>query len=70
MKPIYYIFLAIAVWGMFLSLGAAGMFGVMTHTSGWDFRKGAIVFGCVACFLGGWGILLATRRSQKPAPPR
>jgi CHASE2 domain-containing sensor protein len=47
------IMLAILAWGLFHALGAWRL----NH----DIRRTFVVLGCVAAFLGFWGVLLAAK---------
>jgi len=48
------IVLGLAAWGGYLAFGA--------YRFDHDPRRGAIILGCVAAFVGGWFWLLRTRR--------
>ena len=64
----FWIFVAIAVWGGLLALGAT-LFGIDPQTGEvtWEpnlqrgLMRGGILLACVAIFLGGWGLLLKQR---------
>ena len=56
------IMLALAAWGIYLAIGATGMF---IQEDMMDARKSGIVISCVALFLGLWSIVLFSKR--KPA---
>ena len=67
------IMLALVAWGIYLSIGATGIF---LQESLMDARKSVIVAVCVALFLGLWGMaLLGSRvtanrdRSSNDGPP-
>jgi len=50
------IMVAVVAWGGFLSLGA----WLQSH----DWRRPAMVMGCVFFFLAFWGVMLALRRAS------
>jgi hypothetical protein len=60
---------AVAVWGGLLSLGAL-LFGYDPKsreiTLSINPVRGLIVAGCVIAFLGGWALLLRSRRRDQP----
>ena len=45
-------------WAVFLAVGAS--------LWGYDFRKGAIIVGCMATFLAFWIMALLARKRQHP----
>ena len=49
---------ALAAWGIYLAVGATGMF---TDVGLFDARRSAIVLACSALFLGSWVIVLSVR---------
>lgn len=56
--------LALAAWGVYLAIGAYfGGFGGenLAH----DFRRSIVVLACMGLFLGGWWILVLTRKPRK-----
>ena len=60
-----WIMLAVGVWGLLLALGAF-LFGPDPQTGAITLAinpwRGLIVLSCVGIFLGGWALLLLTRR--------
>jgi hypothetical protein len=61
-KPMTFgIMLALVLWGVYLAVGATGMF---VQDSMLDVRKSVIVVVCVALFLGLWGIVLYGVKSK------
>lgn len=57
------IMLALTVWGIYLAIGATGMF---VQESMMDPRKSVIVVICVALFLGLWAIVLNSQKATVP----
>ncbi len=64
---LYYIMLAVAVWGGLLSLGAFifGRDASNTITFAPNPVRGLIVLACVSAFLGSWIVLLAMLRRRQ-----
>lgn len=64
-RTIRWIMAAIFVWGAVLALGA-GLFGYDPAAARVQFApqplRGLIVFGFVLAFLGGWSLLLRSKR--------
>jgi hypothetical protein len=56
--------LALAAWGIYLAVGATGMF---TDAGLFDTRRSLIVLGCSATFLAAWLLFLV--RARVAAPP-
>lgn len=62
-KPITIgIMLALVLWGIYLAVGATGMF---IQEDMMDVRKSGIVVACVAMFLGLWAIVLFGLKAKK-----
>jgi hypothetical protein len=53
---------ALAAWGLYLAVGAF----LFNH----DVRRGLLVFGCMAAFLGWWLLLLRGRGKRSVPCPR
>lgn len=62
------IMLALVAWGIYLAVGATGMF---VQESMMDVRKSVVVVVCVAIFLGLWSVVLFGRKKPGVAgqPP-
>ena len=62
------IMLALIVWGIYLAIGATGMF---VQEDMMDARKSGIVILCVGMFLGLWGLVLlgVKRKNESAADP-
>jgi hypothetical protein len=55
------IMLALVLWGVYLAIGATGVFVQSTMTDG---RKSLIVLVCMGLFLGLWAIVIRRQQSQ------
>ena len=60
----YGIMLALIAWGVYLAIGATGMF---VQKDMMDVRKSGIVIACVALFLGLWAIVLFGTKNKANA---
>ncbi|MEX1039883.1 MAG: hypothetical protein WDZ51_04595 [Pirellulaceae bacterium] len=55
----------LALWGLYLAVGSFLGQTFETGERQYDFRRGAIVLGCMAAFLGAWArLLLRPRRAR------
>lgn len=55
----------LAAWGIYLAIGSFLGQTFETGERQYDFRRGAIVLGCMGAFLGVWAILLLKPRRAR-----